>query len=313
MKLKLHYLILCFLPTLFYSQNLITNGGFESYTQLPSSTGQYYRCNGWSNCNGEGSPDYFHINGTGLVKLPNTFASTINPQEGSAVMGMGLYHSSTPNFREYLTTTLANPLVIGQNYQLSFYISNGMAPIIYGGLATDHFSVALSTYSLVQNDSYHSITSVTPQYTYNGFLYSNDWQLVTYLFVADQAYQYITFGSFVADSGQLLQQFDTATNTAIAYYYIDNVNLSTPLSIEEQEATATIKVYHDRTNETLTIEIQNDNSSDLKIYDINGRLLVQKTFNNNLTINTSLFYKGIYIYHIIDDTGKHKQGKILIQ
>lgn len=312
MNRKLHYLIFCFLPSLLYSQNLITNSGFESYTQLPTNTGQYYRCIGWGNCSGQGSPDYFHINGSGMVKLPNTFVSWVSPQEGSAVMGFSIYSQNAPNYREYLTTMLTNPLLIGQNYQLSFYITNGTSPVNYGGAAADHFSIALSTSPLIQSDGYHAITTVTPQYVYNGFLYNTDWQLINYSFVADQAYQYLTFGSFVNDNVQQIQQV-TPVGYPNAYYFIDNINLNVPLSVEEQEAMAAIKVYQNNIDEILTIETNNTSSLELMLYDLNGRLLIQKIFSTSTIINTSLLSKGIYIYNIKDSEGKRNQGKILIK
>jgi len=312
MNQKLHYLFLCFLPFAIDAQNLITNGGFENYTQLPTNTAQYYRCVGWENCSGQGSPDYFHINGTGMVKLPNTFAAIVNPQEGNAVMGMSIYSQNSPNFREYLTTALTTPLVVGQNYQLSFYITNGASPVNYGGTAADHFSIALSTAALIQNDGYHAITSVTPQYIYSGFLYNADWQLITYSFVADQAYTRVTFGSFVNDNIQLIQQVTPVTYPN-AYYYIDNVSLSLALSSEEQEMENPFKIYQDTNHQTLTIETNNTVPSDLMLYDLNGRLLIQKSFTNTTNISTSALATGIYVYTVKDAEGKHNQGKILIR
>ncbi|MCF6132391.1 T9SS type A sorting domain-containing protein [Flavobacterium wongokense] len=315
MKQKLHYLILLFLPTFFYSQNVIYNGSFETNMILPYAEGQYYWCNGWDNCDGGGSPDYFHMNGTGYGKMPDTYASTVHPQHGNAVMGISIYESTHPNFREYLTAGWDNPLVVGQTYQLSFYISNGNAPIKYGGLGTDHFSVALTTTPLQQGGVFNSdpITTVIPQYTYNGILYSNSWQLLSYQFVADQPYQYITFGSFVNDTSMQIQQFSTAITNACAYYYIDNVNLSIPLSIEEQENAAAIQLYQNTTTGNLTIESNNDIISELMIYDLNGRLLIQKSYSRSTTISTDSLSKGIYIYSIKQENGNRKQGKILIQ
>lgn len=295
------------------SQNLITNGGFENYTQLPNSYGQYYFCNGWSNCSGGGTPDYFHVNGTGQAKLPNPFPSTINPHGGSAIMGLSLYAASATNFREYLTTTLTSPLVVGEDYQLSFYFSNGTAPINYGGVGSDNFSIALSTGALSQNISYNPITTITPQYIYNGFLYSNSWQLVTYEFTANEAYQHITFGSYVNDSTQQLQQLSPAANLN-AYYYIDDVSLSLSLSTEEQTLASDIKIYQNSISKLLSIEaFNNDATLELLLYDFKGRTLLQKTFKKTININTESFTEGIYIYKIKSRNDVLKQGKVILQ
>src|SRR5438477_289376 len=76
------------------SQNLVTNGDFETYNYLPNSYCEWDACMYWSNvngikgCTGAGSPDYFHINASGGVKLPNTSAGTyLYPHTGNATMG----------------------------------------------------------------------------------------------------------------------------------------------------------------------------------------------------------------------------------
>ncbi|MFZ1635941.1 MAG: hypothetical protein WAT43_18800, partial [Chitinophagales bacterium] len=92
------------------AQNLVPNSSFESYSGLPVSYGEWFRCNDWDNVNGYpafawpyASPDYLHNSGGVGVNLPNTVFATVSAHEGEAVFGFIAYHGPEPNFREYLS------------------------------------------------------------------------------------------------------------------------------------------------------------------------------------------------------------------
>ena len=293
-----------------FCQNLVPNGDFETYSQLPQGAGYYYYANGWDNCGGFGSPDYFHINGNGAAQLPNAFPATVMPHTGSAIMGFGLYDIGYPDFREYLSRQLLLPLVIGQSYQLSFYVTNGTPPINYGGSGIDHFSVAFSTTPLVQSSPL--IINFTPQYIYSGFLYNNNWQQVTFNFTADSAYQYITFGSFVDDLTQQLQPYDSALSFSEAYYFLDDINL---------EITTGITYYNNNENrisvsptlfsEKLYIKSDASASYEVILYSVSLEKLVHAKFNSSITMNTAQLAKGIYFYEVRNNSGVIKKGKVV--
>ena len=80
---------LCFIltPAISLSQNLVVNGGFETYSALPNGIAAYSLATGWSNCSGMGSPDYLHLNGSGGAQLPMCTFGTIHPLFGSGIMG----------------------------------------------------------------------------------------------------------------------------------------------------------------------------------------------------------------------------------
>ncbi|HYV90256.1 MAG TPA: T9SS type A sorting domain-containing protein [Chitinophagales bacterium] len=310
---KLRCLIILFLSCRICSaQNLVPNGDFESYSQLPSGAGQYSLCTGWSNCGGFGSPDYFHLNGSGQAQLPNPFPATVYPYGGSAIMGLILYDVSYPDFREYISHSLLNPLTIGETYHLSFYVTNGTPPIYYGGSGCDHFSVAFSTMLLSQTNPL--IIDFTPQYIYNGFLYNNDWQQVTFNFTADSAYQYITFGSFVNDAVQQLQPHDSALSFSEAYYFIDDIVLESPKGTGINETNSqenSVIVFPQLFSDVLNIRTEKSDVYDIFIYDIASRKILQQEFINSVTLNTELLAKGIYVYEIRNKNGVIKKGKIV--
>jgi PKD repeat protein len=206
------------------AQNLVDNASFETYSLLPNGAGQWNYCTGWSNCNGTGSPDYFHENGTGIANLPNTFASYLFPYSGNAIMGFCPYYAlNIPNFREYLSKPLTSALTPGTLYEVSFWITNGETSGEYGGQGIDKVSVAFTVGAPVQSGS-APMTGITPQWTTSTILYETAWQQITFQFTAAAAYNYITFGNFLNDANTNAQIFDVANNL-VAYYYLDGVEV----------------------------------------------------------------------------------------
>lgn len=228
-----------------FGQNLVPNPSFETYSSLPTGAGQWSKAVGWSNVNGwipfqwpYASPDYCHASGSGIIKLPNTVFGTVNAYDGNAIMGLIIYYPSTSNFREYIATTLTSPMVVGNTYTVSFYITNGIAGS-YGGMGISNLGVCLSSGALTQVD-HEPIVSATPQYTAGTPFYSSSWQLITFNIVATQAYDHITVGNFDTDANTQAQTF-VSTSSPGAYYFVDafTVEPATPLPIEMLDFTAT--------------------------------------------------------------------------
>lgn len=203
------------------AQNLAGNPGFEQFTAYPTGAAQWNLATGWSNCSGNGSPDYAHMLGSGLASLPNNYFATVSPHSGDAIMGFILWHTSYL-FREYLSTPLSSPLTIGQTYNVSFYLTNGVHNGNYGGFAVDQVGAVFSTSQLTQNASDN--ISVTPHFVYPGTFQNSAWQLVSFQFIADSAYQFITFGNFADDLVTDTSYYATSGFPA-AYYFIDDVSV----------------------------------------------------------------------------------------
>jgi hypothetical protein len=61
----------------------------------------------------------------------------------------------------------------------------------------------------------------------------------------------------------------------------------------------------------LNIKTNNNDVSEIIIYDIASGKLLQQTFINSVSINTSAFSKGIYFYEIRNKEGVVKKGKVV--
>ncbi len=61
----------------------------------------------------------------------------------------------------------------------------------------------------------------------------------------------------------------------------------------------------------LNIEFSNDELSEINIYDIASRKLMQKKFTNFVSINTEQLSTGLYLYEIRNKEGIFKKGKVV--
>ena len=213
------------LASLLHGQNLVVNGGFETYSALPTTYAQICLASGWSSANGSctlvvgcGSPEYYHTAATGGVKPPATYWATVMPHSGGGMAGFAPWYLSSPTFREYLRTTLSAPMVVGQTYEVGFWITNAVSTIHPYGI--NHFGVSFSTAPLTQSCGAQIV--YTPQVEYPGVLYSTGWQYVSLLYTPTQPFQYICIGNFVPFANTTYQSFGGPGSSG-SYYYIDDV------------------------------------------------------------------------------------------
>lgn len=216
-------LILIMLPWCLKSQNLVQNPGFEINTGLPNQLGQWDLATNWNNANTQlASPDYYHVNGGGNVQLPNNIVATVNPFQGDAVIGLVAYYPTNNDYREYISQTLASPLVVGNSYTFSFYVVNGM-PNNYGGMGIENLGVDFSVNPYVQNG--FNPFGYTPLLSNGNMLYGINWVQISYTFIATQAYTNFCIGNFNVDANTVGQLFNPSPSEC-AYYFIDEVSLT---------------------------------------------------------------------------------------
>ncbi len=221
-----------------WAQNLVPNGDFETYSSLPNSSGDWSFCTGWNNVNLSMSawpyatPDYFHTSGTGGGKSPNTAFGDVLPQSGNAFIGLYSRHSSQLNSRDYMSTQLTSPLVVGQTYTISFWMTSGYDNYYYGS-SCSHMGIQLSMTPLSQAN--HENTGGIPQAEVTTAPWIPSWTFYSFSYVATSAYQYVTIGNFYNDASTTTTLHDpTANYPSGAYYFIDNVVIetTTPLPVE---------------------------------------------------------------------------------
>lgn len=211
-------------------KNLIPNPGFEEKTKTPPDAGEWNVCNSWSNSNEQpslnwpyGSPDYLHTSAeTPMVKLPATTFGYVEAHKGDAIMGLIGYHSSTEEFREYLSCDLTEPMKIGARYKISFWITNGEKDR-YGDLGCDHMGAKLSTNRIKQKQ--HEPLEIKPTVEIEETFFSEDWEQFTFEIVADSAYSHFIFGNFYTDKNTKQTKNRHNSSKTSAYYFIDDLEV----------------------------------------------------------------------------------------
>ena len=175
---------------------------------------------GWPN----GSPDYYHINGTGYAKIPvNGNMGEIYAYKGDAIAAIMVWSRAEVNFREYLSVPLSRPLQVGRKYKFTVQVSNGRKDNgQHGGYGIDSLGMVFSEEALVQNQA----EVVSPQHVIyiDQVLYNEDWTLLEIEFEADRPARFLTIGNFKDDDHTNWYGFSSYGNEA--YYFLDDLNLS---------------------------------------------------------------------------------------
>jgi gliding motility-associated-like protein len=190
-------------------QNIAPNPDFEFHTGLPNS-----------NAGGDGTPDYFHNSGSGVAELPECGMAYMTAASGSAIMGISTYRSDYEH-REYFTGALTESMVAGNTYVVSFEITNGFDNW-YSGTGTNNIGVYFSTEMPEQEGSTPIL--LTPQFEMEEIIWYTNWETVTFVFIAEENYNYITFGNFRSDAATATELFyPAATNPGRSEYMFDNI------------------------------------------------------------------------------------------
>jgi gliding motility-associated-like protein len=205
-----------------WSQNLIPNPSFEVYTTCPISfgTGGPLPCTPWT-CATAGSCDYFNACATpgSPADVPDNFAGSQDAHTGQAYAGG--YAKYLFPYREYLLAPLITPLVAGEFYYFSMYVS--LADNDFCGI--DH----LGAYFSVNPPPPGGVTwlNVTPQVESQiGFISDeNGWTYIDGCFYATGGEAYITIGNFHDDVSSPTDPLCT-DNPSKSYYYVDDVSLT---------------------------------------------------------------------------------------
>lgn len=200
------------------AQNLVPNYSFETISFCPEGFGGGgpTAAPPWIAPTG-GTCDIFNECCTsGIVDVPANFFGN-----QAALTGVGYAggYTKLPSFeyREYLNAPLTEPLVAGEWYSVSFFVSpsdNGCSVQTIGA----YFSVTPPTGGIAHID-------VDPQVESNaGFLDDYDnWTLISGCFQAAGGEQYITIGNFHSDGET--EDNPSCTNGApnLSYYYYEDV------------------------------------------------------------------------------------------
>lgn len=215
------------------SQNLIADSSFEQNKFIPIEYSSIGVNNSW-NSPTRGTTDLFCTcnkkdSKTSRVNVPNNSMGIQEANSGKCYAG--IFAFSHGFYREYLQTSLSQPLQANKEYLLSMYISLSD----YSRLAIDNIGVCFTDKPLKYEHS-EAITNVRPIYITledEVGMEINEWHQLTLIYKARGGETNLVIGSFavkrVWQTGNTVpQEISSPINKKMerdAYYYFDDISI----------------------------------------------------------------------------------------
>ncbi len=187
-----------------FTQNLVPNPSFEdTIGGCPTSfTGMAY-CKDWNSWDGSTSDYFIYCSSVpwSLASVPSNQAGYQVARSGKAYAGfitnkIDSFSTIQSDWNEYVMTQLKFPLIVGQLYELTFYLNLANKT----GHTTSSYGVLLSTNSHRYNFNTQGYLNESPQLKNtpgNYLLDKTNWVEFKRRFIADSSYQHITIGNFL--------------------------------------------------------------------------------------------------------------------
>lgn len=207
-----------------FSQNLVPNPSFETYTLCPNNTGQISNATGWIAA--ISSPDYFNSCATNTnVSVPKIFflGNYQQAKNGNAYAGITTLGSFGNNIRENLSIQLMSNLINNSYYLVKLYAVNMQCYKIANNNIALNFSSILTT-----TVSFGGVVNL-PMHVYkfgNPVIKDTlNWTEIMGIYKANGTEQYITIGNFKDDMNTKIDTTNYGSFGYAAYYLIDDVSV----------------------------------------------------------------------------------------
>lgn len=208
-----------------YSQNLVSNPSFESFTVCPSNQGQINLAAPWNST--RGTVDYYHsCSNNPNYSTPLNSAGIQTPRTGNGYAGF-FCRQGFIDVREYLSIQLSAPLIAGQEYCVYFFVSLADDEDTYD-MATNDIGAFFTDSLLAPNPSNFAALPFTPQIENSNQILSDrtQWQLISGSFIASGGEQYMIIGSFHDNASQNTTPLGPwGGSNEFAYYFIEDVTV----------------------------------------------------------------------------------------
>jgi hypothetical protein len=207
--------------------NLVPNPSFESYSSIPTGISQINLVASWSSPT-NASPDYYHALATVAsgVSVPANFAGTQQPHTGQAYAGF-YARDLTGLYREYVETPLTSPLIGGQTYSVSFYVSLADQCRWAVDKIGAYLSVGQVGHVNIVTHLLPVIFPFTPQINNpanNYIINQTGWTLISGQYTASGGEDHLVIGNFFDDPSTI--PVNVPGPTAFSYYYLDDVSVN---------------------------------------------------------------------------------------
>jgi len=224
-----------------FAQNLVVNPSFEqTASDCANFGGESFRADlagSWDNANSNvagdscSSPDLFApcntVFGFSVTGMPDNELGWQQARTGQRYVGI-ITHEPLSEYREYIQGRTSEPLVAGQDYCVSLFVSKAdNVPF-----AANNLGVFFSPTQYLRNacpGSQNSLINETPQLNYDcaPIADTSNWVRVQWNYTATGGEQFFVIGNFFSNANTDIVNTEDAglIPHPYAYYYIDDVSI----------------------------------------------------------------------------------------
>lgn len=210
-------------------QNLVPNPSFEVMDTCPYYFGQWAYLADWDSPYTMSADFFSECSANDISGVPLNHMGYQHAAHGESYAGVAFYDATSPVYREFLVAELDQPLLIGQQVEMSFMASPGgygswpwnSAQFVASGIGMKFF-VDLPT-----NWQFYLYPNSAALYYDQLLSDTSTWVNVSGTYVPDSAYRYVVLGNFFADSLISSQWADQGYGQwPLAYAFVDAVCVS---------------------------------------------------------------------------------------
>lgn len=290
-----------------FSQNLVPNWSFEQYNICPDNHGEIEYCNAWIIFKGAG--EYFNsCDITNNYGVPYNTCGFQEPSTGNAFAGIytfSLTGNQSNSFRDFIGVELIDPLQIGIKYYLNFKAS----PAIIGSIPfqSDKF-ISNKLGGLLATYNYNPLPILNFAHVFTDSIIrdSSIWTTIRGSFVADSNYTYLILGNFFSDSLTSYEEINPNGVFNYAYYYIDDVCLSTDSvlcenfsSINEFNNEEEVNLFPNPCLNSISLSNNSKHYFQIDIVNYLGEIIISTSLKNDETMELNVAFLSSGIYSVI--------------
>lgn len=226
------------------AQNLVVNPSFETVNSCPQGPSELSNATPWRDAHANlvgdtcSTSDLFNsCNPFGAlgVGVPANILGNQSARTGNGYAGIIVYEAFAltgcqvlfgSGWREYLQGSLSAPLVAGQTYCVTFYVS------LADGVKFASNNIGVYFSNTVVNVSCASVGGAsnlpfTPQLVYSGpdLITTNGWQRLQWDYTAAGGEQYLVIGNYNDDGNTAYTCVNGNAFNPYAYYFVDDVSV----------------------------------------------------------------------------------------
>ena len=296
--MKMFPQILTVILTVFFStvgngQNLVPNPSFEDTVNCPIGLGDLSVVD-WTNPT-TASPDHFHACNMGNVGVPQNGFGWQNARTGIAYCGFLTSDFSANEYREYIQCQLDSVLLVGELYEVSFYVSRTDSST----KACDNIGAYLSSTAIAA--SHNQNLPFMPQVvspTNDPITEANSWIQIIDTIIAVGGEQFLTIGVFSDNANTNWVNVNGGWEDE-AHYFVDDVSVIRvfPNSINELQKVK-FSIYPNPSKDIFNIT-SNMIVDEYSIFSSIGQLIEhRKQKVTSFNLNLSKFAPDVYFIYL---------------